>query len=516
MFINLSGLEFDADGVVSEPASGPLRKVFAETGDDTLDLRVLVVTDRKRIQLGAGEAQSKALAVDMKRFEKLAEHTAAAMSDSDPLYSLASVRFQLDTGKHPGTATVGVSIWANGVPVDQLLIPACVGEPEACDHDVAAAHSLNGLDSARIALQLEKRPRPDGAIHYVDLWNAGVVGVFRCNTCGWKEDEYKTWMLNYDADQLQYYLSNTIQPAFESAAKFNDSSSFQATGRDLYRLLMGRNREAMTAFEEFFERSMLASEVPSLFVRLIEDPYGPPLLVPLGLMSVPAGAGSHEFVGDIFRVEAPLSYQDYSAHSACLDRWALLVPRREEQGALNIARQKFSRWIGSFQRATNSTVYDDIDDFRLWLEADSQPLEEEDAVGVIILSHHDNNRLYFNEDSKTPSISSATIYRQFRSPSLVIINACGAASPGAADFVGSFNLNGVPTVVASSTTVDAAMAGDFMNLLAGEILSNHDSPGFNVGLAVFEAVQQLKATYGVYALVYGIYGNGNLRVCFPR
>src|SRR5690606_37790402 len=77
-------------------------------------------------------------------------------------------------------------------------------------------------------------------------------------------------------------------------------------------------------------------------------------------------------------------------------------------------------------------------------------------------------------------------------------------------------LNGVPTIIASSTTVDAAMAGDFMNLLAAQLIGHQDDPAFNIGLAVYEAVQELKETHGEYALVYGIYGNGNLRACFPR
>lgn len=514
LFIDLSGLRFDAEGVTTEPASRPLRKNLAESTDDTLELRLLVVTDRRRIRLALGESPSRILSVNMNRFRSLAAGTAVPASDDDPLYSLGSVSFRLDTREHPGTATVGVSIWANGVPVDQLLVPACVGKAEACDHDVVAAHSLYGLDSARIGLQLGERARPDGAIHYVDLWDAGVMGVFRCNTCGWEEDEFATWMLNYDADQLQHYLSNTIQPAFERAAKFKDSDSFRATGRDLYRLLMGRDREAMAVFEAFFARAMQGPGIPSLFVRLIEDPYGPPLLVPLGLMSVPVADEQH-FVGEVFRVEAPLLYQDYSAQSSCLDRWTLLVPRREETGALGAARQKIAGRIGAFRRA-NAEVHETIADFRKWLETDSFPPAEEDAVGVIILSHHEDNRLYFDENRRTPNIASTAILRQFRSPSLVIINACGAASPGAADFVGSFNLNGVPTIIASSTTVDAAMAGDFMNLLAAQLIGHQDDPAFNIGLAVYEAVQELKETHGEYALVYGIYGNGNLRACFPR
>ncbi len=74
---------------------------------------------------------------------------------------------------------------------------------------------------------------------------------------------------------------------------------------------------------------------------------------------------------------------------------------------------------------------------------------------------------------------------------------------------------GIPTIVATSTTVDAKMAGDFMNILGNKISANKDNPDYNIGFAVFEAIQDMKAIYGVFALIYNLYGNGNLKVCFP-
>ena len=516
MFLNLSGKKFDIKGAASEAVSTPFGGTLEASQGDVLNVQILVVANPSRIRLKPGETQAKTLTVDLAKYRvSQAVEGELPTTSSDPLYSLGSVAYQIQTLGQGGVTSIGVSIWVNGVPLDELNISLCIGSNSDCADEDTYATTLSGLDSTRIGQQLANRPAPDGAIQFVDLWGTSIVGVFRCNVCNWGPDKYVTWLLNRDADQLQDYLARTIQPAFQFAAGANDNASFEAAGRDLYRVLFGHDDEAETVFENFVAQSMLKSEVPSLFVRMLYDETANPLLVPLGLTAVPVEGQRSEFIGNIFRLESPLPYQDYEAQTACLKNWTLLVPPpSHSHSPLDDAREKVSGWISAFKSA-HAVVYEQIPPFRDWLEANDQDFKVADQTGIIILSHHENNRLFFDELNKTPNITSATVDRKFDGRSIAIINACGAASPGASEFVDSFNRSGVATIVATSTTVDARMAGDFLNYFGKNLQSHRDDDTYNIGYAVYDSIQDLKTVYGVYALIYGLYGNGNLRACFP-
>ena len=81
--------------------------------------------------------------------------------------------------------------------------------------------------------------------------------------------------------------------------------------------------------------------------------------------------------------------------------------------------------------------------------------------------------------------------RSFTSPSIAILNACGTAKPGALDVVRQINEKGITSIIATSTTVDATMAGHFAALLSKKLRDNAAKPEYTIGWAKFDAVNEL-------------------------
>jgi hypothetical protein len=341
-------------------------------------------------------------------------------------------------------------------------------------------------------------------------------------------------------------LNATVLTAFEDAANSEeangqfDTDSFTEAGKALYRTLF-RNGNAPTTksqaqqkFEDIVRTAASATGPPkSLFVRLLPNDNSSLFMVPLGLAAVPLGSGKTDFLGFRFRIESPLQLQDYTPASSCISKWVLMVPPDIAAGnpptnpglvpdddlAHSLPPAKgsldgFRSWGESHVSIFNLT------DFRDWLE-DSDTSTPTD-VAIMTLSHHDNNRLFFNKTYPSPAILSRNITRPFSSTSLALINACGTARPGAWDFVRTFNQNGISSVIATSTEVDATMAGTFFAIFARLLQDKNADTTYTVANARFDAVGELSRTksqygnpYGPRALVYSLLGNGNLRVCAP-
>jgi hypothetical protein len=243
-------------------------------------------------------------------------------------------------------------------------------------------------------------------------------------------------------------------------------------------------------------------------------------LVPLGLMAVP---GTGLYIGQHFRVETPFESQSYSNVTNCISQWALLVPPLDAnapEDPMQKVRLTFQPWIDAFSGWTeHATVYSDLGLFTSWLRGTpSKPRPN----AILILSHHDSDRIYFEEGQQ--DIESANVLRSFDKPSLVILNGCGTAKPGASDFLRSFNQDGVSTAIATSYAVDARMAGLFTKRLMDFLALNGADPTYNVGRAKFDAAVDVSKTinpdtnqaYGPRALVFTLVGDGGVKACVPQ
>lgn len=527
---HLSALFFAKQGVTGQGLRPDLLQALLDASDSPVELTLMLIYDERFFRLARGAKRVASLKMDPQKLRdyKLGQ-LLSRQSQGDPLLDFGATAFQLETTDKVGPSALAVSVWVNGSPVQEIGAVACVssGSDQVCEEEARSAVSLYGTDAIRVAPQLAQRSLPSAALHFVSFGDDPVVGVFRCNVCGWSDHRFLTWTLRKNETDLIDSLAQTLQPALQRAQdnrRREGDVSLQGAGADLYRAFFHSDdrdaKLARTEFEAFLAaRSQAGDRLPrSIFVRFISGHEDPPLYgVPLGLMYAPVSGTERDFIGAHYRIDQPLEYQDYNAVSTCIEDWIVLAPPPAADGELDQALESLGDWLAGVQASKRAVVYNDLRLFRDWLESDP----DDDVVGkegsaILILGHHENNTLYFDGGLKDPSLTPYAIDRQFASPTLAIINACGSAAPGAVDFVTGFNRSGAASVLATSTTVNARMAGRFMATLAGKLRSLPGDEPPPIGDAVFETQQELKPIYGPQVFTYGLYGNSSLRVCAPE
>jgi len=545
LVIDLAALQYEkyAHQAYSHEVGASFDDWLARNPNDQTIVNVLAIPDERFFEKLDGNQRLRQLPINLKKlrdtrqqgfeltgspFDYLATH------NGDAPFTFGKAIFRINTkDKAVGAAAITFSIWAGGRPVDELSLSACI-VAKAGDPCVRAqtTGSLRGVDTT------SRDSFPDAALHLIELDSQNLVGVFRCNTCNWDANDFKIWKVGRGADWFHQQFVQTVLPGVKVAANGLDSDSgpafnedtFNNSGDALYGLIFhtqdGKQSEADTAFRQFVADKVAHEQpggvAPSLFVRLLPQEPDQGFFIPLGLARVRVTANRKEFLGFHFRIQSPLELQDYSSPAACIDKWTLLVPPTNLAGnPLLQARAPFNEWIAKFQsRQSTAKVYENLGQFKNWLEPD-QP-DTGTSAAILILSHHENNSLYF-VDQSVSAIFATNVHRRFATPSVAIIDACGTANPGAFEFAREFNLHGVNAVVASSVEINGKMGGLFLKMLTDTFERNNADQSYTLDRAVFDAVKKLKALpddfarpYGPRALLFGLIGNGKLKVCTPR
>jgi SH3 domain-containing YSC84-like protein 1 len=548
LVIDLAAVEYEkyAPEAYSHGVSKAFDDWLSRNTQDQTSVKVLAIPDDRFFERMADSERVRELPIDLKKlrqtqsqgfeltgspFDYLASHSGNAP------FTFGKTAFRIETkAKAVGTGSIAFSFWVDGKPIDELSYAVCiVAKPEdPCVHTAPTHDSLYGVDAT------SHNSIPDAALHLIELDSQNLVGVFRCNSCGWGANEFKTWKLGRGAGWFQQQFVQTVLPGIKLAANGPDPDSdpafneriFNTAGEALYGLIFhsedGSPPDAEKTFSDFVADKTAHEQpgavVPSLFVRLLPQQPDQGFFIPMGLARVKVAANRKEFLGFHFRIQSPLELQDYSPQTTCVDKWTLLVPPPNLVGnPLLAARAAFDGWISKFQSfRPNASVYDNLDKFRDWLAGD-------DAVApgsatVLILSHHENNSLFF--DQSVSAIFATNVKRQFAKPSVAIIDACGTANPGAFEFVREFNAHGANAVVASSVEINGRMGGVFLRLLADSLDRNRTDPTYTLDRAVFDSITALRTQpdetgdnpakmYGPRALLFGLVGNGNMRLCVP-
>jgi hypothetical protein len=539
VILHLSGLPYNMLGVSATPASSDLNgwaEEWLNTGEPSAKLQVLLLPDTNYFSIVDGRVKS--LEIDLKAMrdwnraapapvlEPLVEIRRARENGAFPSFVFGEVRLRLHTTSREGVGAVGLSIWSDsGRPVDELTLSFCVsdkaGEAGAaiCTGIRPVQQTLKGTDSVRIATEGESAP--DAALHFLELDNRGVVGVFRDNTC--PDCGYKVWTLGQSGRALRDYLANTALPAFGPTATIN---SLADAGRGLYNLLFPDDAdkervEARRAFEQFVERELQrvqpTNPARSMFVRtlLTGSAFEQPVYLPLGLVTIPSAP--EEFLGFHFRIEAPLERQTYRAPVGCISRWFFAVPPSNEQSSdpLPTARKKFEPLMTAWGPRTQQ-VFQTIPDFRQWL-GDPKP---EVSTALVVLSHHNLSTLSFGDNE---TLTSTEVQRRFGEASMLVLDGCSTGAPMALDLLRKFNEHGIATTIASQVAVRPELAGDFLSKL-GEVIDSGDTQGLTIADVFFRTLNELRLKqaddrslpYGPRALVFSLLGNGATRICSPQ
>jgi hypothetical protein len=535
--VDLSGFSYgDISGLVNKPVSSEILDYLNRSKQHKVSLDVLIIPDPLSFDVQTDNDRHTRIEIDLdklrrasKRSFRLAKAPLEILKTKHtPDFEFGRLRTHLRTTSRLGATSVAVSIWNHGTPIDEFIVPICVSQTddETCPDVQVASYSLSGNES--VGGLTKESAAPDAALQFIETDSTHLVGVFRCNHCRAQVDQgYRTWQMGSSAVDLNKFLSDTIMSEFNQAITDDD---YYAAGKSIYWKIfsdrtMGGTVPEAAAFQKFLLDKDLAALPggPSLFVRLLRARSEPLFLVPLGLMVVPEVQAKTP-LAEHTRIEMPLENQIYDVPASCIDQWRLLVPDPNDQSTISSEVNKsFKPWNDSFKMWNGHAIVDeqDIPSFDSWLSSDL-PLNAPTAV--LIISHHERNRIFFNDDSKTPAIDSVHVQRRFSQPSLAILNACGTAGPGQADFVRQFNLRGVATVLASSYEVDARMAGLFVSSLMKHLRTGTNDHTYTISRAFFDAMRDVSTTprddnggppYGPRAYVFSLIGNGSLRVCVP-
>ncbi len=455
----------------------------------------------------------------------------AAVQNIDPAFVLGRVLFWVKTGSREGNASIAFSIWVDNEeigasrPVDEVSVSFCVTAstpvPDACLGVHGSQYGLRGIDSLRLAN--EKTTFPDAALHFVQLSpDRPLIGAFKRND---KPEDYKVWTLKKTASELTKFLSET---QLNVSKKNLTDKDLLFHGQELYNTLFPPDDDedrqiARTSLEVFFREqrdkkaTSLSNTDASFYVRLINQGE----VLPLGLMAIPTGTNSADFLGFNLRIETPLPTQTYESSSECMSQWAIVVP--PEAGideTLAAARMQAVSVIEQKWRPL-ATPYTVMQEFGRWLGR-TEKSGDNDVNAIVVLSHHAKNTLSFKEDD---SITSSSVVRRFKRPALAILNGCGTAQPGAEEFIRELNLRGVSTVIATSTEVEPDLAGDFFNCLNTTLETHAAHKDVTVSQLFYESLSCLRGKspskigaqpYGARVLKYALLGNGSLRLCSPK
>jgi hypothetical protein len=262
---------------------------------------------------------------------------------------------------------------------------------------------------------------------------------------------------------------------------------------------------------------------PLLFVRFTENKADLPFIIPIGLVTVDIGKGEREFIGFHHKIEEPLANDPTTGKPACIKRWVVSLPTKDEEKILNSAYKEIDTSVVTslkayagkefFESLRHPSKETELNSFGAWIEKDQ---EDNDPALIIAMSHHGKGAL----SDSSGEVLALNVKRQFAQPSIAILNGCGTVAPGFTDFIKELNERNITTVIATSTQVEASMAGDFITCLGQQIKTAKEKGEKEI--AVSDAfVRTLKCLYGkpshydVKVLKYSLLGDGNLRLCIP-
>jgi len=472
-------------------------------------------------------------------FQVMAEKIANGETEL-PNFVYGRAKFQIHTANvkvaSSGTTTViGLSLWFDDRPVDEITIPMCIlpegAKPEKCSSGEEGTFATT--DSFFLAS--ESSSSPDASLHVVEL-DKNVMGVFRDKQ--WEPEKFSVWSYHSSAGHFRQQL---IDDHLTYLSKASDEESLINRGNALFEYFFPDDtqdgKDARTEFLKFVEpqlrKDRFTNKTKSIFIRMIQQGPDPPLIIPLGLMAVPID-NKYEFLGYHLRMEAPLEIQTYQESSECISRWVLVLPPAGDaklddtiQAALAEADPLISKWKDHGQDKVK--FIRKMRELVSWIKT-GEERDKDYGAALALLSHHDKDALSFyaagvlGDDPLVPS----QVKPMFGKPSVAILNGCGTGGPEGSEMLRHFNQSGFGTIIAASTEVKGPMAGALFPILANKLEENKDNPSYTIAHAYFDTLQQLSGQqpkskngitlkpYGPFVLQFALLGNGNLRVCPPK
>jgi hypothetical protein len=467
-----------------------------------------------------------------------------------PAYRFGHMSFRLMTKQieKPVTTSIGISMWANHRPVEELELLVCIdpsGEVRAGRCHLPVFRGDPAADAMAAAL-LDEDETPDAALHILRLADTRLVSLLRRGA-----EPLATalkWRLAPNDDG--FYRSHVSR--LTQINKAADSDLPNLGGhllQDLFEYASDDVAQTRKDFVSYFAEE-LRNPPKGGRRRMIAVRAGLKDFVPLGLAALKVGERT-VFLGDQFALDFPLPGARAHAKSrprhveisingapmpgtdppssgrACELPWVSVLPPRAgeskgaEDGTLLDARNHMTARKSPLLRyweAPGDCTFTDMVAFREWANRPDAPTVR---TGLFLLSHHDaaRNMLFFSP-AQDDLMSPDDFTRSFAPGSIAVLNACGTGNPAALRFIDALDRRGVDAVIATATEVKADMAADFSYCLARQIDSQKRA--IELGDAFDRALDCLAnltkeggGTYGARAYTYTLLGDRTLPVCRP-
>lgn len=237
--------------------------------------------------------------------------------------------FEFHTDSQQGLAYIGLSVWANDTPLDEIVVPVCISDTDSdtdCDRSGASSHGdpLNPIPLA------SEKDIPAASLHFFDFGAERTIGVLHISG-----DEYLTWTVANLSSSVGKSITEILLKNFD---KELSPDALANTGYALYNLLLPPGdpfaAKARLAIENVAANRIAftgnKTNAPPLVVRMATyDPEGT-FFVPLGMVAIPSNDKKY-FLGDLFRVLSPLPSQTCQPLDRCISRWVMVMPPAADQ-----------------------------------------------------------------------------------------------------------------------------------------------------------------------------------------
>ena len=246
--MDLSGLRYEPDaGFFNQSVSERLDSWLGDHPGSFAQLEILAIPDMLFFEPQGLAERWKVMDVDLERVRRFAEDPSGfgyfgaydyLSMEPTAEFRFGTASFGIRTRHLEGWASIALSIWVNGrIPIDEIAYPICIAhQGGSCDGEPPITPNLAGVPALRGALQADLPATPTAALHFLELNNERLLGVFRCNDCP-RTSEYFTWNLGRSARDTRDYLSQTALVAFEDAALLPDAQRHGRGGTRLVRFL---------------------------------------------------------------------------------------------------------------------------------------------------------------------------------------------------------------------------------------------------------------------------------------
>ena len=519
IYIHLSNFNYVKEGFITWSPGEILRNLIDEQlkllTEPTLTLQVVLIPDSD--YFASPKKPFRDLMIDLNRIRSFREKLKTGYEIRNPLdvlrrqetlpdFVFGSTFFEgIRTLEKEGIGHIGLSIWHNGKPVEDVSLAFCISS-SVCKEGISKISS-----QAKQSLPLNLSLPPAAALHFFGLGSEKVAGVFWNNE---KPEKFIIWDINRSPDEFYKYFGDTIIQQLNNA---KTGDQLCEAGSEFFDFLFPTKGDVDTGleFKEYIkkhirEKPFGSKDLPLMFVRFTENKEGLPFIIPLGLMAVDIGKERGEFIGFHFKLEAPLKYETFLDKPKCITRWVVTLPTTPQ---LSNAYKKINKDIIKMW-TENAFNYPSIGSFKGWI---GKSRKDETATAIVVLAHHGKNTFSDGQSS----LPSSSVKRAFSQPSIAILNGCGTMEPGGTDFIKQLNERGVTTVIATSTPVDEKMGGDFINCF-GKVVEEIDKEAtkrITISKAFVKTLTCLYSenpNYGTNVLRYSLLGNGDLSLCVPK